>query len=129
MGQSVVQHKGSCHCGIVQFMVTAPKDINAIRCNCSLCNMTGFLHLIVEKKDFTLLQGEDNLSLYTFNTHVAQHYFCKTCGVKSFYTPRSHPDGYSVNVNCLDPKTLGKITFQNFDGQNWEENIDNLHDS
>ncbi|MCK5424295.1 MAG: GFA family protein [Emcibacter sp.] len=85
--------------------------------------MVGFIHLIVEKENFTLLQGEDNLGLYSFNTHVAQHLFCKTCGVKSFYVPRSHPDGYSVNVNCLDHSTIKSITTEDFDGQNWKDNI------
>lgn len=66
-------HTGSCHFGAVKFTVKAPADINVVRCNCSLCSKTGFIHLIARKQDFTLLQGQDNLSLYTFNTHVAQH--------------------------------------------------------
>ncbi len=121
-----ISHQGGCHCGAVKFTVNAPAEITAIRCNCSLCRMTGFLHLIVEKADFTLLQGRDNLSCYSFNTHTAQHLFCKTCGVKSFYVPRSHPEGYSVNVNCLDHSTLKGITFQDFDGENWEDNINSI---
>ncbi|PCI33496.1 MAG: aldehyde-activating protein [Alphaproteobacteria bacterium] len=119
-------HKGSCHCGAVKFTVQSPADITAIRCNCSVCSSTGFLHLIVTADDFTLLQGEDNLTLYSFNTHTARHLFCKTCGVKSFYVPRSHPDGYSVNVNCLDPRTITSLTTEEFDGQNWENNINKL---
>ena len=119
-------HKGSCHCGAIKFTVNAPTHINVTRCNCSLCKKVGFLHLIVKKQDFTLLQGQDNLSLYTFNTHTAQHLFCTTCGVKSFYVPRSHPDGYSVNVNCLDHDTITGMTIRDFDGQNWEDNIDSI---
>ena len=122
MKNSVI-HKGACHCGAVKFTVAAPADIKVTRCNCSLCHMVGFIHLIVKKEAFTLLEGQDHLSLYTFNTHVAQNYFCKTCGVKSFYIPRSHPDGYSVNLNCLDHSTIENITIQDFDGQNWEDNI------
>ena len=121
-----MKHHGSCHCGKVKFTVETPAEITAIRCNCSLCTMTGFLHLIVEKEDFTLLQGANNLSLYTFNTHTAQHLFCKTCGVKSFYVPRSHPNGYSINVNCLDHTTIHKINYQDFDGENWEKNIQKI---
>lgn len=119
-------HKGSCHCGAIKFTVKAPAEIKVIRCNCSLCHMIRFIHLIVKKENFTLIQGEDNLSLYTFNTHLAQHLFCKTCGVKSFYVPRSHPDGYSVNVNCLDHSTIKKIITQDFDGRNWQDNIGNI---
>jgi len=120
------EHKGSCHCGTVKFLIAAPTKITVTRCNCSLCHMVGFIHLIITKGDFTLLSGEDNLSRYSFNTHVAQHLFCKTCGVKSFYIPRSHPDGISVNVNCLDHSTIEHITFQDFDGQNWEDNISHI---
>ncbi|MBL4802440.1 MAG: GFA family protein [Emcibacter sp.] len=119
-------HKGSCHCGAVKFTVNAPADINVTRCNCSLCTMAGFLHLIVKKEDFTLLQGQDNLTLYQFNTHTAQHFFCKICGIKSFYIPCSHPDGYSVNVNCLDHSTIKHMITKDFDGQNWEDNIEKI---
>ena len=66
-----------------------------------------------------MLCGETNLIEYSFNTGVAKHYFCKTCGIKSFYIPRSNPDGYDVNVRCLDPQPLG-MTIEPFDGQNWE---------
>lgn len=121
-----MKHQGSCHCGAVKFTVEAPAQIEAINCNCSLCSMVGFVHLIVKSEDFTLLQGEDSLTLYSFNTHTARHLFCKTCGVKSFYVPRSHPDGYSVNVNCLDHSTIKGVTTQDFDGQNWENNIDSI---
>lgn len=121
-----MRHKGSCHCGAVEFNVKAPARITASRCNCSICAMTGFIHLIVKKDDFTLLKGQDSLTCYRFNTRVAQHLFCRNCGVKSFYIPRSHPDGVSVNINCLDHSTIKDITFRNFDGQNWEKNIHSL---
>jgi len=119
-------HKGSCHCGAIEFTVKAPDSLTVSRCNCSICSMTGFVRLIVKKAYFTLLRGEDNLTCYRFNTGVAQHLFCKSCGVKSFYIPRSHPDGVSVNINCLDHSTIENITFQDFDGRNWEDNIHNL---
>lgn len=121
-----VQHSGGCHCGAVRFSVLAPDSIEATRCNCSICSMTGFLHLIVEKADFELLKGEEALTTYTFNTGTAKHLFCKHCGVKSFYVPRSHPDGYSVNVNCLDKSRIADIHYKDFDGQNWEDSIHTL---
>lgn len=121
-----VTHSGGCHCGVVRFEVDAAKVLEATRCNCSICAKSGFVHLIVGQGDFRLLSGADNLSTYTFNTGVAKHSFCKTCGVKSFYTPRSHPDGISVNVNCLDPGTFEAALITDFDGRNWETAIETL---
>lgn len=121
-----VKHRGSCHCGAVTFEVDAPADIVAYDCNCSICKRTGFLHLIVSSPQFRLLSGDDMLSSYQFNTNVAEHLFCRRCGVKSFYVPRSHPDGYSVNVRCLDKKTIRSVDVEPFDGVNWEENIASL---
>ena len=119
-------HKGGCHCGRVRYEVEAPADLNADQCNCSICKKSGHLHLIVAKADFRLLSGADDIETYTFNTGVAQHYFCRHCGVKSFYVPRSHPEGISVNTNCLDPDTIRSLKVTPFDGQSWEQNIDKL---
>ena len=119
-------HRGSCHCGAVAYEVDAADDLLATECNCSICSRSGYLHLIVKKEDFRLLSGEDNLQTYTFDTHEAKHLFCKTCGIKSFYVPRSTPDGISVNVRCLDPSTIRSTRIEQFDGQHWEENIDKL---
>lgn len=119
-------HKGGCHCGKVRFEVDAPADIAADQCNCSICCMSGYLHMIVSKDDFRLISGQDDIETYTFNTGVAQHYFCRHCGIKSFYVPRSHPTGISVNTNCLDPATIRSLEVTPFDGANWEQNIDKL---
>ena len=94
--------KGSCHCGAVNFQVEAQEDAEIENCSCSICTMSGYLHLIVPKDNFKILNGKSDLSTYTFNSGVAQHYFSKTCGIKPFYIPRSNPDGVDVNVNCLD---------------------------
>lgn len=119
-------HTGGCHCGRVRFEVDAPAIIEATECNCSICRKSGFLHLLVSLHEFRLLQGEDALLTYTFNTGVAKHRFCKHCGVKSFYVPRSHPDGISVNVRCLDKETVDAVNITAFDGQNWEQNVSKL---
>ena len=119
-------HTGGCHCGRVRFEVDAPAIIEATECNCSICRKSGFLHLLVSLHEFRLLQGEDALLTYTFNTGVAKHHFCKHCGVKSFYVPRSHPDGISVNVRCLDKETVDAVNITAFDGQNWEQNVSKL---
>jgi len=88
--------------------------------------MSGYWHLIVSKTAFTLVLGENDLATYTFNSAVAQHYFCRHCGVKSFYIPRSHPEGVSVNARCIDPGTVESYSIEPFDGQNWEENVAEL---
>jgi hypothetical protein len=111
----LVVHRGGCHCGAVRFEVRAPAVIDALECNCSICTMTGFLHLIVARERFALQQGEDALAEYRFNTGTARHLFCRHCGVKSFYVPRSHPQGYSVNVRCLAPATLERVDIELFD--------------
>ena len=112
-------YRGGCHCGAVRFEVEAPERILVQDCNCSLCAMTGFLHLIVPKSRFRLVKGGENITTYTFNTGIAKHTFCRTCGIKSFYVPRSNPDGIDVNVRCLDqpPK---EMTIEPFDGRDWE---------
>lgn len=117
----MIVHRGGCHCGRVRFEVTAPSDLDVSDCNCSICNKSGFLHLIVPAARFVLLQGGEHLSTYTFNTGVAKHHFCSRCGVKSFYIPRSHPDGVSVNVRCIDPGTIASMNVTPFDGRHWEQ--------
>ena len=113
-------HRGSCHCGAVAIEVDAPEDLEVYECNCSICSRTGFLHLIVPATRFRLLRGENALTTYTFNTRVAKHMFCTVCGVKAFYVPRSNPDGFSVNVRCLDRSSIRSVKILSFDGQNWE---------
>lgn len=115
-----VTHRGGCHCGRVAFEVEAPARLVVHECNCSICSMTGFLHLIVPADRFRLLQGSEALVTYTFNTGTARHLFCSRCGVKSFYVPRSNPDGYSVNARCLDRATVTGVEVEHFDGRNWE---------
>lgn len=121
MTDHMTWHAGGCHCGAVRFEALLPDALEVDDCNCSMCARTGFLHIIVPAARFRLTAGKDNLTTYTFNTGVAQHLFCTTCGVKSFYVPRSNPDGFSVNYRCLDnPKAFSDVRIVNFDGQNWE---------
>jgi hypothetical protein len=103
-----------------------PLEVTVRRCNCSICTKSGFLHLILAAVDFELIDGADDLTEYRFNTGVARHLFCKQCGIKLFYVPRSHPQGFSVNARCLDIGDTVRIKVKNFDGQNWKRDIDNL---
>ena len=113
-------YEGGCHCGRVRFRVTADLD-RVTYCNCSVCTKKGFLHLIVPPQQFELLSGNDDLTTYTFNTGTAKHHFCSVCGVKSFYVPRSKPDGYSVNVRCIDDGQVRVASIGLFDSEHWEQ--------
>jgi hypothetical protein len=112
--------KGACHCGAVRWEAETDDAVVADDCNCSICRMTGFLHVIVPASRFRLLAGAEELTTYTFNTGVARHLFCRHCGVKSFYVPRSNPDGYSLNLNCMDESQFTAVEIRPFDGRNWE---------
>lgn len=112
---AMVTHRGGCHCRRVRYEVDAPAAIEVLDCNCSICRMTGFAHLIVPASRFRLLSGGEDLVEYRFNTGAARHLFCRHCGIKSFYVPRSHPDGYSVNARCLDPGSVASMDVTAFD--------------
>ena len=115
MSEGLVTHRGGCHCGAIAFEVEAPARVTVSECNCSICRMSGYLHLIVPRSRFRLLRGAEVLTEYRFNTGIAQHLFCSRCGVKSFYVPRSNPDGYSINLCCLDQSTIAAVTVEPFD--------------
>nr|CAB3229817.1 centromere protein V-like [Phallusia mammillata] len=120
---SFVTHTGGCHCSAVKFEVVAPAKLYVYDCNCSICNMKSNVHFVVPSSRFKLLEGAEQLTTYTFNTHKAKHMFCKICGVQSFYIPRSNPDGYGINPRCLDQSTVESIEFEKFDGTHWETSM------
>ncbi|XP_028563833.2 centromere protein V [Podarcis muralis] len=121
--QGLVKHTGGCHCGAVRFEVWASADLHVFDCNCSICVKKQNKHFIVPASHFKLLKGADSLATYTFNTHCAQHTFCKTCGVQSFYTPRSNPDGYGIAPHCLDEGTVSSVTIEAINGKEWEKAV------
>ena len=117
-------YSGGCHCGRIRFMVRITEN-EALECNCSICAKKGFINLIVAAEDFELLQGAECLSSYRFNTGIAEHRFCKHCGIHPFSRPRSHPGSYDVNARCLDAG-YGFLDVKPFDGQNWEDNVGSI---
>jgi hypothetical protein len=117
----MITHSGGCHCGRVRFEVIAPAILEVSDCNCSICAKSGYLHLTVPRSRFKLLQGAEVLSTYQFNTGTAKHLFCSHCGIKSFYVPRSHPDGFSVNARCLDEGTIERLSVRQANGKEWEK--------
>jgi hypothetical protein len=118
---SMITHRGGCHCGRVRFEVLAPAHITVSDCDCSICSKSGYLHLVVQASRFKLLSGADALTTYQFNTGTARHLFCSKCGIKSFYVPRSYPEGYSVNARCLDEGTVAHMSIMQIDGKDWEK--------
>ena len=115
----MIEVLGGCHCGAVRFRATMhDTPVPALDCNCSVCSMTGFLHIMVPHDEFELITGRDTLISYRFGSGTAEHLFCSLCGVKSFYQPRSHPDAWSVNANCLDQPL--DLAIAHFDGRDWE---------
>ncbi len=125
MGKDIT-HYGGCHCGAVRYELQGPTELEVHDCNCSICSKVGYLHITVPKHKLKITAGADQLTTYRFNTGVAQHMFCSTCGIKSFYVPRSHPDGYSVNARTLDPGTVESMTIIPFEGADWENHISEL---
>jgi hypothetical protein len=115
----MIEVTGGCHCGGVRFRATMPDPpVPVLDCNCSVCSMTGFLHIMVPHQDFELITGRDALTSYRFGTGTADHLFCSICGVKSFYQPRSHPEAWSVNANCLEVQP--ELSIEEFDGRDWD---------
>lgn len=119
-GEPQVMVQGGCHCGTVRFEADVPPHVRLLACNCSMCAKTGFLHMIVPHGDFRLLSGQDALTSYRFGTGAAEHLFCRTCGIRSFYQPRSHPESWSVDYRCLDDGHGVTAETEAFDGRNWE---------
>lgn len=114
---------GGCHCQAVRFTVTLAEP-EVIECNCSICTMKGFVHLIVPHAALVVHSGLEAMAEYRFHTRVARHTFCRVCGIHPFYVPRSHPDEWSVNANCLDDRNLvEQLPRVAFDGRNWEDHI------
>ena len=117
---------GGCHCRAVRFEAEVPSEVEVLDCNCSICAMTGFRHLIVPHRDFRLLAGGGKLTRYRFGTGAADHLYCSVCGVKSFYQPRSHPEAWSLNFNALDDASGLAVTARSFDGRDWERARESL---
>ena len=115
---------GGCHCGAVRYRIR-PRQRRILECNCSICSKKGFLGLIVPPDDFELVSGEVDLVSYRFNTGVAEHRFCRICGIHPFSRPRSHPDSFDVNLRSLDDG-IGGFEIAPFDGQHWEDSVGSI---
>ncbi|WP_395623927.1 GFA family protein [Sphingomonas daechungensis] len=102
-GTEPVTLNGSCHCGAVRFTAELPLGLSsARRCTCSICRMRGAVAVTSTPQGFHLLQGEEQLGTYRFNTRSAEHHFCTVCGIYTHHKRRSNPDQFGVNVACLE---------------------------
>eukprot|EP00871_Galdieria_phlegrea_P003841 jgi/Galph1/4458/GphlegSOOS_G3114.1 len=140
--ETIIWHKGQCHCGNFQFEVEAPKGFVAIDCDCSVCVAKGILHLMVPAEKLRLTSDCRNpITTYQFNTKVAKHTFCSVCGIHPFCkysgilsevhcltfsildTPRCNPESISVNVRCLNQSLLGTVSIEFLDGKNFSGSL------
>jgi hypothetical protein len=116
------EYTGGCHCGAIRFSFHSKESAQIWKCNCSICDMIDYDHLFIKHDLFKLTSGKELIEKYVFETKSAKHYFCKLCGIKSFYQPRSHPDAYSIHLKCVDdPPEINEIIY--FDGKNFEDSI------
>ncbi|MDW1741684.1 GFA family protein [Vibrio sp. Vb2531] len=106
-------HRLSCHCGKVELELALPNGIEKPRrCDCSMCRRRGAIVASVPLNGIRIMQGEDVLKQYQFNTHTAKHFFCGECGIYTHHQRRSDPSEYGYNVGCLEdvnPYELGAI--------------------
>ena len=93
--------KGSCHCGVIKFKInTNLRDLR--RCNCSICSRKGFVMGSAPIELLTIVSGKKFLSTYKWNTNIAEHYFCKICGINTHHKRRSNPNEYGFNIACIE---------------------------
>ena len=104
----IARYTGSCHCGSVQFEVDADVTQSAV-CDCSICKRRGAVMLRCNKESLHITAGQEHLTLYRFNTMVAEHYFCKICGIYTFHKMRKMPDKLAINSGCLDDVDIARL--------------------
>jgi len=110
------EYLGGCHCGEIKYKFVSDELVEIWKCNCSICKMHDYEHLFIDHNNFTIIKGSELIAKYCFGTKSAEHLFCKICGIKSFYQPRSHPESYSINLRCVDePPEIKNIVY--FDGK------------
>ena len=120
-------YKGSCHCQRVLFEVNTNIIGEATQCNCSICARKGILHFRVSASDFNLVSGEESLTVYKFGQNIANHYFCKFCGIHPFTNPKAAPSLYTVNLRCIEGIDISTLLIHHFDGIHWDDNVSLLH--
>jgi hypothetical protein len=108
---------GSCHCGAVKFRIDATIT-ELTTCDCSLCVIRNAVMAKVPQAALTVLEGEELLTLYQWNTRRAKHYFCKRCGIYVFHRKRAAPDHFGVNAFCLENFARAAVPVRATEGAN-----------
>ena len=105
--------KATCHCGAVELRVALPEGMaTARRCDCSFCRRRGAVGVSAPREGVEVVRGAGNLARYTWGTHTARHWFCKTCGIYTHHRRRSNPDEYGINAGCIEgvnPRELDPV--------------------
>lgn len=112
-------YHGSCHCGVIRFSFQSGPIERGIRCNCSICRRKGALmsDFTLAPEEFHYEAEEGALGLYQFDTKVAEHYFCKRCGIYTFHVTFRKPGHFRVNLGCIDGVDTESLEYTLFDGK------------
>jgi len=108
---------GSCHCGKIKFSIkTAIEELTT--CDCSLCVKKNALMTKIHEDKFTLIEGQAFLKKYQWNMKIAEHYFCKECGIYTFHRKRAMPKYFGINIHCLDDFDHSNVSIRATKGDN-----------
>lgn len=108
-------YQGSCHCQAVRFEVHCQIE-EACLCDCSMCIRKGAKMVYAQETDYQLLAGAEHLAKYQFNTHTAEHYFCKICGIYTFHKTRTKPGVFGFNAGCLADLDINNLAVRVVEG-------------
>ena len=124
MNEAAMHVRASCHCGAVVIEADLPQGLSEpARCDCSFCRRRQAAVVTALAETLKIVQGADNLGLYSWGTHTAQHYFCKTCGIYTHHRRRSDPNQFGVNLGCIDGANP-----RDFDPVPWNDGINHPSD-
>jgi len=112
-------YRGTCHCGAISFAFEHDEIKSGLRCNCSICKRKGAVmsEFTIQPENIKFKVENGALGLYQFDTNIAKHYFCKTCGIYPFHQTMRKPGHYRVNLGCIDEIDTSAINVDIFDGK------------
>lgn len=122
----------SCSKRILAAAIVAPSASRRIdlaagtwKCTCTICARNRLWSFEAGPHRVRLLAGAEYLQDYSFNDHVAHHYFCKRCGVHPYEfvdLPTENRQYYNVNVNCVEALDMDAVMAAPI------HHVDGLHD-
>ena len=114
------KYQGSCHCGTIGFSFEQEEIEKGLRCNCSICKRKGIVMstFTLSPEEFEIDAESGSLGLYQFDSKVAKHYFCKTCGINPFNETLRVPGHFRINLGCIDEIDTDGLQITVFDGKN-----------